>query len=1220
MLAVAIATTLLSLRLLGSRRGWGTALLAGVIGWGTATLVALGLNEWEWGGDDLAVHLLAIGIPATMAAAVVLDLLARPGSLALGERAGLIVDAAAAARRSATDLGAAALSGAAAAVPGRRVRPVPVRRRTGRAVGRLTRCPRCAACLERAGGVYIKLGQIAATRVDLIPREICDELAELQNRVQAVPKERIAPVLEGELGAPVDEVFAEFDWEPLAAASIGQTYRARLRTGEAVVVKVQRPDIEELMERDLAALALLADLAQRRTPFGQGLRTGEMLAQFARGLRAELDFRHEADAMTEMATAPRRVVDGAHPQGVPARLRPSGARAGALRGQDVSEIRHLDGDVDRAGLADQLLRSTLDQVMRIGLFHADPHPGNVFALPDGSLGLIDFGAVGRLDPIQQSAIVDVMVALTRRDVSLLRDGVERIADLADTTSPEQLERALARVVAEHVRPGGGVDPAALEDLVAMLSRFGMRLPTDVVLLSRALVTVDGTLRSLRPDISLVTAATELLGDGAGPTPVVDREQLVRDELLAMVPHLRRLPERVDRMLTLAGRGELRVRTHRRRGQPARRCARSSTACCSSSPGWPSSSPRRGCSSRRTTVHASPARPACSRSSATAACSSAPCSCCASSPPSRGTGRYDTDHTAARRTDVGAAREFDRRPPGERYYRHPGDVVRVVVWGVATVVLVLLIEVATGTNDGLRDDVGDAAALVPVAVRQMALGAAQVAAILVPGRDRPRARQPAPVAAIGRAARRGRRRRRRRGVARPRRRTARHHRRGARRRLLVGPDELPVARVPGRRGRRDHGQQAVAGPGVAAHRRPWPPAADRSRWRSPGRAGLAELLLATSAGILAGAVVLVVVGAPNRRPSPMAVATALGEAGLEVTDLALERAVGGRAQLYRAALADGTSSFVKVYARDSRDADLLYRGYRTALFREPTEDWPASSLERDVEHEGLALLLARRDGVRCPDLRAVTVPARRLDGRGDGGHPRPAARHHRAGRADARAAGRGVAAGGRHCTPPASPTGAFRAANVVVAGDRPVIVDLGATRSPATPRLQAIDRAELLASLAALVGPERGDRVGRPCPRPDGAGRRVAGTCSRWRSRRRRASRCPKATLKQLRDGIAAATGLEPEPLERLVRVRPRTIVMIATLAGAFYFLLPQLANVDDSVHALRVGELGMARRHGRAVRGSRTSRPRSGWLAACPCGCRSYRRCTPSWRLRSSTG
>jgi ubiquinone biosynthesis protein len=156
-------------------------------------------------------------------------------------------------------------------------------------------------------------------------------------------------------------------------------------------------------------------------------------------------------------------------------------------------------------------------------------------------------------------LIDIMIALAQRDVGLLRDGVERIAELADTTSPDELERSLARLMAQHVHPGGNVDPAALEDLVALLSRFGMRLPTDISLLSRALVTVDGTLRALCPDLSLVSAATELLG-GRSSEPVVDRKTMARDELLAMVPHLRRLPERVDKMLTLAGRGELRVRS------------------------------------------------------------------------------------------------------------------------------------------------------------------------------------------------------------------------------------------------------------------------------------------------------------------------------------------------------------------------------------------------------------------------------------------------------------------------------------------------------------------------------------------------------------------------------------------------------------------------------------------------------------------------------------
>jgi ubiquinone biosynthesis protein len=415
--------------------------------------------------------------------------------------------------------------------------------------------------LERAGGVYIKLGQIAATRVDLLPPDVCNELAGLQNRVSVEPQERIVAVLEDELGRSVDDVFAEFDWEPLAAASIGQTYRARLRSGDAVVVKVQRPDIEALMERDLAALGLLANLAQRRTVFGLGVRSGELLAQFAKSLRRELDFRHEADAMSEMAVLLR---DRSSVR-IPAVYREVSGRRVLVQerfeGVTVSDIDRLGPAVDRPGLADQLLRSTMDQIIRVGVFHADPHPGNVFVLDDGGLGLIDFGAVGRLDPIEQSAIVDIMVALARRDVALLRDGVERIADFATAASPDELERALARLLAEHVRPGATVDPAVFEEMVATLSRFGMRLPADVVLLSRALVTVDGTLRVLVPDLALVTAAMALVTpERTEEAPLVDRNELVREELLSMLPHLRRLPERVDRILTLTGRGDLRLRT------------------------------------------------------------------------------------------------------------------------------------------------------------------------------------------------------------------------------------------------------------------------------------------------------------------------------------------------------------------------------------------------------------------------------------------------------------------------------------------------------------------------------------------------------------------------------------------------------------------------------------------------------------------------------------
>ena len=329
-------------------------------------------------------------------------------------------------------------------------------------------------------------------------------------------------------------------------------------------------------------------------------------------------------------------------------------------GFTVADTEQLEASsVDRTALAEELLRCTLHQVLRVGFFHADPHPGNIFVLSDGSLGLIDFGAVGRLDSIQKAAMVDIMLAIAQRDASLLREGIERVTDLSDSASPEQLERTLARLMADHVRPTGAVDPAVLQDLVVALSRFQVSLPADLVILARTLATLDGTLRAISTDVAFVPAATAMME--SKEAPVLDQQAMLRDELLAMLPHLRRLPERVDRLLNLAGRGELRVRSIV--DEDSRRILRTLV--------------NRGLLAAVGTVflvvsamlivatiqvRSSARTSACSRSSASADCSPAPCSCSASWPPSPGTARHEHDlDTVDRRSARAALVDRVRRP-------------------------------------------------------------------------------------------------------------------------------------------------------------------------------------------------------------------------------------------------------------------------------------------------------------------------------------------------------------------------------------------------------------------------------------------------------------------------------------------------------------------------------------------------------------------------------
>jgi ubiquinone biosynthesis protein len=352
-------------------------------------------------------------------------------------------------------------------------------------------------------------------------------------------------------------VFASFDAAPLAAASIGQAHRARLATGERVIVKVQRPEVRALVERDLDILLRMAAALEARAAWARQYAVLAMTRGFAAALREELDFRIEARNIAAVASSPDVRVPAVYGQW-------STSRVLVMEYLDGVAVRHAEpvlaaSGADRHSLARGLLAAMLGQVLAEGTFHADPHPGNVLVLRDGQLALIDFGSVGRLDPLQQAALRRLLLAVARRNPAELHDA---LLDLAQAARPgaagdDLLERTLAQFLAQHLGPGMIPDAAMFTALFRLLAQFGLVFPPVIAAVFRAMITLEGTLARLAPGFQIVeesrTMAASWLGEVLGPTSLRDA---ATDEALGLLPVLRRLPRRLDRITTSLERGTL----------------------------------------------------------------------------------------------------------------------------------------------------------------------------------------------------------------------------------------------------------------------------------------------------------------------------------------------------------------------------------------------------------------------------------------------------------------------------------------------------------------------------------------------------------------------------------------------------------------------------------------------------------------------------------------
>jgi ubiquinone biosynthesis protein len=532
--------TFLAGRLLGARRGWIALGISGVIGWSLAIVTAGELTNWEWATADMVLIALALGTLFTMAVALTIDLLSPVGSLAPNDTAGLftIRNPIAATRRR--------------IAPFRRYREVLSIARKEGVISRRVSAEHLPAgvrrTLESSGGIFIKLGQVASTRSDVLPVAWCEELALLRSSVEPQPEEMVRPHLTEHLGGPTDEFFETFDWSPIASASIAQIYRARLLDGTEVVVKVQRPGLSETIKNDRAAIMQIADLIQRRTTFGLSVQPAELAAEFIEGVEEELDFTIEASNASDLTAGLEGIA-----QVRVATIYPDLSTDHVLveeyvAAPSIDDVAALDtAGIDRRMLAARLIEAFLHQIFESGVFHADPHPGNILVEPDGTIVLIDLGAVGRIGPGHRSAVLELLAAASEGDAVSLRQALERIAIFDRRLDTRALDAVLETFLAHYMRAGAGMTASAFEDLVSLIGDFGIRLPRWFGTLSRTMVSLEGTLTMIDPDFSLVDAARVHADQHMVRPSVSDLRSTIEHEAVHQLPRLRRLPERVDEL-------------------------------------------------------------------------------------------------------------------------------------------------------------------------------------------------------------------------------------------------------------------------------------------------------------------------------------------------------------------------------------------------------------------------------------------------------------------------------------------------------------------------------------------------------------------------------------------------------------------------------------------------------------------------------------------------
>lgn len=374
-------------------------------------------------------------------------------------------------------------------------------------IERLSQPERLRLAMEELGPTFIKLGQILSTRPDLVPAEYATEFSKLQDKVPSLPFEEIRIQLETELGRPTEEIFDNFDPVPIAAASIAQVHRAQLKDGTDVVVKIRRPGIKKLVETDLDILSGLAYLIEKHVPTADLYDPIGIVKEFRKAIRREMDFSREGHTIDRFAanfkSDPLIVIPKVHWESTGENV----LTMDFMDGIKVSELQRLkDEGYDLQAIAHTGASSLLKQVLVHGLFHGDPHPGNIFILPGNRICMLDYGMVGRIDHELTCQLIDLLLAVLQRDVDMLISHLLYSGDLIDEVNTKHLKRDLTEFIDDYYEiPLQEINTGKLlSDFIEILTHYRIKFPSDLMLLAKALITMEGVGRQLDPDFDMVS--------------------------------------------------------------------------------------------------------------------------------------------------------------------------------------------------------------------------------------------------------------------------------------------------------------------------------------------------------------------------------------------------------------------------------------------------------------------------------------------------------------------------------------------------------------------------------------------------------------------------------------------------------------------------------------------------------------------------------------------